>query len=88
MFDPLQPILIVLVTAGLKEFCEKVLGIQLDAKLSALVASVVGALVLYANGFAALLPAQWLPAVGAAVALLVAIASAFGIHATIKRFSK
>jgi hypothetical protein len=88
MFDPLTPILIYLITAGAKEFCYRVLGIELPASASALIASVIGAFVVFANGFAAQIPAAWLPTVGAIVALLVAIASAFGIHATVKKFQR
>lgn len=88
MFDPLQPILIFLVTAGLKDFFARVLKRELDSATSALVASLIAALVLWANGFAALIPPQWLPIIGAIVALLVAIASAFGIHATVKFIAK
>jgi hypothetical protein len=88
MFDPLTPILVFLVTAGVKEFFSRVLGKELDAGTSALIATVIAAFIVYANEIARLLPVAWLPIVGAIVALLVAIASAFGIHATVKFFAR
>ncbi|MFH0938950.1 MAG: hypothetical protein V1899_06690, partial [Planctomycetota bacterium] len=84
MFDPIQPILIFLITAGLKEFFEKVLEIPFNSGWSAVIVAIIGALVLSANALAASIPPEWLPAVAAGVTLIVAIASAFGIHATVK----
>jgi hypothetical protein len=88
MFDPLTPILVFLITAGVKEFCDKVLGRPVPSEASAIVAAFVAALVLFANALGALIPANWTAVVAQIVTLIVMIASAFGIHATVKSFAK
>jgi hypothetical protein len=88
MFDPLKTILAVLLTAGLKEFYDKVLHQPLDANASAAIVVLVNALLLFADGIANLLPATWTPVLGAAVSLIVAIGASFGIHAVYKQFGK
>lgn len=87
MFDPLTPILVFLITAGVKEFCQKVLGKPVPAEASAVIAAFVAALVLFANQLGALLPADWTAVVAQIVTLVVLIASAFGVHATAKSFT-
>ncbi len=84
MFDPIAPVLIALMTAGLKEFSEKVLKRPLDASASASIVVIVGALIYFGNGIAPLLPADVLPALSRLITLVVAVASAFGVHAAIK----
>jgi hypothetical protein len=87
MFDPLQPILIFLITAGVKEFFEKVLHQAVPSLTSALIATLVGALILSADQLAPLIPSTWLPVAQAIVQLVVLVASAFGIHAAVKSFT-
>lgn len=82
MFDPLVPIVTFLVTAGIKEFAEKVLKQEYNSNWSAVTAAVIAAGLLLANSLGALLPKEWLPVVGQIVQFVVLVASAFGIHAT------
>ncbi len=88
MFDPLTPILVFLLTAGAKDFCAQVLHRPFGSAESAIIAAAVAALVLFANQIATLLPPDALPAVAQAVGLIVLIASAFGIHGTVKLVTK
>lgn len=88
MFDPLAPILVFLITAGIKEFFERVLDQPVPSQASAIIAAFVAAATLFANQVGALLPNNLVPIVAQIVTLIVMIASAFGIHATAKAFTK
>lgn len=84
MFDPLAPILMFLITAGVKDFAVRVLNRPFGSTESAVIAAFVGAFILFANSLGTLLPAEHLPFVSQLVTLIVTVASGFGIHATAK----
>jgi hypothetical protein len=76
-----------LVTEGLKSL-SKLAGADLSGYGSAIVAAVVALLIgLFQTVLVPLMPANVLALVEPAAALLVAILSSFGVHATVKRFS-
>ena len=84
MFDALTAILIVLFTAGLKEFWLKVFGKDLPPTATAVIVALVGALVLFGNQLAALLPANVAAIVVGVVKLIVLIGGSFGVHSVWK----
>ena len=84
LFDPLIPILTVLIVAGVKEFFDKVLKRPLPSGESAVLATLVLALVAFADTLSAALPAAAVPAIAAFVTFVVALATAFGLHAVAK----
>ena len=87
MFEPLVPVLVFLITAGVKNFFDRVLGKPLGSAESAIIAAFVAALIVFGNAVVVLLPPAALPALTVAIQLLVLIASAFGVHATAKLFA-
>ncbi len=84
LFDPLIPILTVLIVAGVKEFFDKVLKRPLPSGESAVLATLVLALVTFADQMATALPQVYVPVIAAFVTFVVALATAFGIHAVAK----
>ena len=71
-----------LVTNALKVISTK-LGFDLSGNSARITAALVAAAVLFANQLLALIPAQYQPIVGPAMALLAAVLGTFGVHATL-----
>jgi len=88
MFDLLVPVLIFLLTAGIKEFFARVLSKEVPPVASVVIAAGVSFVVIFANALGGLIPAAQLALVGQIVAAIVAMFGAFGVRATVRMFSK
>jgi len=88
MFDLLVPVLIFLLTAGIKEFFARVLSKEVPPVASVVIAAFVSFVVIFANALGGLIPAAQLALVGQIVAAIVAMFGAFGVRATVRMFSK
>lgn len=72
-----------LLTQGLKALAN-LIGFDFGGWGSALVASLVGAILLFIDGIVALIPPEWQPVASAVFGLIAAVLSGFGIHYTYK----
>lgn len=68
-----------LLTQGLKALAN-LIGFDFSGWGSAIVASVVAAILLFVDGIIAMIPVEWQPVAGAVFGLVAALLSAFGVH--------
>ena len=83
----IRVLLVFLLTAGLKEVAN-LFGQEPYGKLTAFVAALVAAAVVFVDSALAALPADWQPGVAAALSIVATLLSAFGLNRTIKAFSR
>ena len=85
--NEIKALLTYLITQGIKAL----LGLfnkDMEGVAAALTAVVVGAFIFFADGLLALVPAEYIDSVGAFLALVVSLLSAFGIHYSYKNVVK
>ena len=82
----IKALLTYLITQGAKAL----LGLfdkDFSGAAAAITAVVIGSILFFLDGILALVPAEYQDAVGAALALIVSLLSAFGIHYTYKNIA-
>ena len=83
----IKGLLTFLITQGIKALLG-LFGKDMSGMTSAITAVIVGAIVFFVEGVLALVPAEYIDSVGAFLALVVTLLSAFGIHYSYKNVVK
>ena len=83
----IKALLTYLITQGAKALLV-LFGKDFSGFASAITAVVIGSVLFFADGILALIPVEYQDTVGAALALIVSLLSAFGIHYTYKNVVK
>ncbi len=79
----LHPLLIFLITAGLKDLFA-LFGKEIAGKATAFIAALTAATLTFVNSALAALPADWQTPVAAVLSIAATLVSAFGLHRTLR----
>jgi len=82
----IKALLTYLITQGIKALLA-LFGKDIEGVAAAVAAVVVGSAVFFIDGMLALVPVEYVDSVGAFLALVVSLLSAFGVHYTYRNIS-
>lgn len=82
----IKALLTYLITQGVKALLA-LFGKDMSGMTSAVAAVVIGSVIFFIDGVLALVPAEYVDSVGAFLALVVSLLSAFGVHYSYKNIT-